>query len=153
MGNKNKGFKDFSEKIDKYQIIKSKGQFKNNYTNSYDKEETAYYIKKNSRLINDYSAMLRFLGFPLMASVVICMILSLASFLIPSISYGEFVLYSYLPLNVLSMYLIYFSNNEFKLFFKTQREAEIYINDLSVDTKKKSVDKGEVVKEILLNKN
>lgn len=146
---KKTSFKDFSKNIEKYQIIKSKGQFMDG--GSYTEECDAYYIKKGNSLVPNYKDMFKALPTLLMIIIGICALFSMVSFISNSISYFTVFMFS-IPTAIISTCFTIFRREEFKLFFRTQKEAEKYISEKVKDTKT-VLDNGEVVKEVIINNN
>ena len=149
---KKTSFKDFSKNIEKYQIIKSKGQFLDG--SSYSVECDAYYIKKGNRLVTNYKDVFKALPTLLLIIISICAVISTVSFMAESISYFTVFMFS-IPTAIVSTCLTVFKREEFKLFYRTQREAEKYISEKVKDAEsdKTVLDNGEVVKEVIINKN
>ena len=146
----NTSFKNFKNNVDRYQIIKSKAQFPDG-VGGLTKFETAYYIKKNKRLLYDFSQMWKYSILPISSSVLLTLIFSISSLFFNDVGYGAMLLYSFLPILITTTYLCFFRGDEFRIFFAEKSNAEKYIKK-KIDSSNKVLDSGEVVEEYFARK-
>jgi predicted membrane protein len=146
---KQASFKDFSKNIEKYQIIKSKAIFDDD-----ENKVDAYYVKKNNKFIFKYGEFFSiFFKFMSLIGIMLAVVSLVSLFFDKSYYFPTLTTLQ----SISAIFVIYASvyDDAFKVGFRTQGEAEKYISDKTTKEEDSEVraSNGEVVKEILINKN